>query len=153
MCVFYEKTKLTAHTCRNSQHWKAFRARLSECSLSAGTSAATFIPLADFLTFSSYFLPSAVFFYSSRSGLIYLPGNFATTYHQGCFFTPMLQNSCRNAMTVTQQIPTANSLTFVFLPFLGLFLFYFSPAISRYDSHATNLRIQRVASKQTGNRK
>lgn len=120
--------------------------------LSPGTSATTFITFANFLPFSSFILVSADFFYSfSGSGLIHLPGNSATTYHQptvGIYFTTMLQNPCRNVMTVTQQIATANLTTFVFLPFLGLI-----SVTTHYYSHTINLRIQRVVSKNTGNRK
>lgn len=122
--------------------------------LSPGTSAMTFITCANFFqTFFFVHFSSAVFFYSSKSGLFYLPGNFATTstsnhlpsaYGWDVFLTTMLQNPCRITMTVTK--PTENPQTFVFLPSLGLFYFWLSSWDHTLLSHTSNLRIQRVAS-------
>lgn len=91
----------------------------------------TFITFADFIPFSSCILPSAVFFYSfSWSGLIYLPGNFATaspsnhlpsTYRWDVF----LLQCCKTLVGTRWLLHNKHRQQTLYnlLPFLGLFFF------------------------------
>lgn len=119
--VFYEKTKQTCtHTHKHTQEnptqkriqvptqWMLFYLQVPQRRLSLLSQILYHFPCAFFPLLSS--TPSLDLDLSTYLATLQ-PRHLATTYHQptvGMFFTTMLQNPCRNVMTVTQQMPTAN---------------------------------------------